>query len=209
MPDFKPPARSMRRHNDDGVVVRPTDLIKKIVEPKCHVCQHPLRDVIDRLIMVKEPYTEVARLFSTDERKLDRRSIARHEKEHLNYEDEGLRRLIEYEAGLAEEGLEEGIQGAFLRRVSLDVAIKKVFDGVIDGSIPVESRDIVKMIELRERLDKDSSSTALEQYQTTHIAFREAVKEVCSPDQHYQILEITKQRLGLPSQAVLVDAPDS
>ncbi len=176
---------------------------QKIVEPRCHVCQHKNRDQIDRLLAMKTPYAEIARLFSSEERKLDDRSVSNHEKKHLQYENEAIRQIIEHEAGIAQENLETGVKGAFLRRVALDVSIKKVFDGILSGEIEIEAKDVVKMIELRERLDSNSASAQIEQYELQFNAFKTAIQEICGPDIQFSILNRTKELLQVGDRPAL------
>jgi hypothetical protein len=177
------------------------DAFTRYNEPRCKTCQHPNRELIDRLLAIKTPHVEIERLCSTEENKLDYRSIGNHELRHLKYEDEAIRQIIEHEAGLAQENLETGVKGAFLRRTSLDVAIKKLFDGIISGDIQVEAKDMVKMIELREKLDTNSAQAAVEHYQTQFNAFTEAIREVCPPEIQHQILLKMRQILDIPQNA--------
>lgn len=176
---------------------------QKIIEPRCFVCQHKNRDQIDRLLAMKTPYAEIARLFSTDDKPLDQRSVSNHEKKHLQYENEAIRQIIEYEAGVAQENLEVGVKGAFLRRVALDVSIKKVFDGILSGEIEIEAKDVVKMIELRERLDQNTASAQIEQYEIQFNAFKTAIQEICTPDVQYDILNRTKELLKVGDKPAL------
>ena len=171
--------------------------VERHIEPRCSVCTHKQRDQIDRLLAMRTPYSDIERAFSTEEKKLDRRSVSNHNKKHVRYEDEAVRRIIEYEAGLAQEDLEMGVQGAFLRRTTLDVAIKKVFDGIISGETELEAKDVVKMIELRERLDQNSASAQVEQYKTQFLAFKTAIEEICPPEMMFDILTRTKELLKL------------
>lgn len=173
----------------------PPEPIAKIVEPRCHVCQHPQRDQIDRLLAMKTSYAEISRLFSTEEKKLDERSVSKHEKKHLKYEDEAVRQIIEYEAGLAQENLEEGVKGAFMRRTILDVALRKAFDEISSGAMPIEAKDIPKMIEMREKLDNDTATAQIAEWEKQFLAFKEAIQEVCPPEMWQQILIRTKQIL--------------
>lgn len=167
----------------------------KISEPRCHVCQHPQRNAIDSLLAIKTPYTEISRLFSNEERTLDRRSVSRHDKEHLNYEDAAIREILEHEAQVAGENLDLGIKGTFLRRSSLDVAIKKIFDGILSGDIPVEAKDLPKLVELREKLDQQTANAQLETIIMQFQAFKEAILEICPPEMQHEILLATQLKL--------------
>lgn len=170
----------------------------QIKEPKCKVCKHKQRNQIDYLLAMKTPYKELERLFG-----IPYRSFSNHDKEHLGYENEGIKRVIEYEAGIAQENLAEGVKGAFLRRAALDTSIKKFFDALIAGSIPVEAKDVVKMIEIREKLDSDTAAAQIEQYELQFNAFKQAIEETVTPEMLTDILEKVKAHLQMGDRPAL------
>lgn len=184
------------------------EVTHKISESRCHVCQHKHRDAIDRLLAMHTRYIDIERLFSTDEQKLDARSVSKHAKLHLNYDDAAIRQIVEYEAQQSDENLSEGIRGAFSRRVYLDVALKKALDSIIDGEMVVEPKDAVKIIELREKLDKDTDSAAREELWVQFNAFKQAVLQICPPEMKWEILELTKQILDQRPATPALQAPD-
>lgn len=169
------------------IMVGPEDLI---FEPMCKVCTHPNRLRMDYLLAMRTPYKEMERLFG-----IPYRSFSNHAKKHLRYEDNSIKEIIEYEAGLAGENLELGIKGAFLRRSALDVSIKKFFDALLAGEIEIEAGDVIKMIEARERLDASTASAQIEQYELQFNAFKEALEEVCPPEMLARILDKTRIKL--------------
>lgn len=161
-----------------------------IVEPRCQICIHKDRLRMDYLLAMRTPYKEMERLFG-----IPYRSFSNHTKKHLRYEDESVRQIIEYEAGLAGENITAGVRGAFLRRSALDISIKKFFDALTAGEVPVEAGDVIKMIELREKLDASSASTQIEHYELQFHAFKEALEEICPPEMLVKILDRTKAKL--------------
>lgn len=165
----------------------------RIYEPKCKVCTHPKRNQIDYLLAIKTKYKELERLFQ-----IPYKSFSNHDRKHLNYEDEAIKRIIEYEAGIANENLEEGVKGAFLRRSALDIGIKRLFDGIVSGEIPLEAKDLPKLVELREELDSNTAAAQIEEYERQFSAFKSAVEELCPPDVLPEILNLTRQKLGIP-----------
>jgi hypothetical protein len=206
LPDFTP------NNNGGGgksgpPAKRPVDLIN---EPRCHVCQHPNRRAIDRLLAVGTRYTEISRLFSTEGKALDRRSISNHATQHLNYEDAAIRQIIEAEAAEAKENLEEGVRGAFARRVALDIALKKGIDGIIDGETQVEPRDLIKLIELRERLDQQTATAQVDELWVQFNAFKQAVQDITTPDSRQQIMIRMREILEWgDKEPPALQAPDS
>jgi hypothetical protein len=179
---------------------KPTTL-SKIVEPRCNVCMHKERDRIDYLLAMKTPYRELERIFEAD--RIDHRSFSTHDKKHLQYESEAIKRIIEHEAGLAQENLAEGVRGAFLRRSALDVSIKKFFDAVMAGEIVIEAKDLAKMVELREKLDSDTAAAQIQQYEVQFNAFKQALEEVCPPEMLQTILDRTKELLMVGDRPAL------
>lgn len=174
-----------------------------IVEPQCKICTHPLRLRMDYLLAIRTPYREMERLFD-----MPYRSFSNHAKKHLRFEDNSVKDILEYEAGLAGENLEAGLKGAFLRRSVLDISIKKFFDAVTNGEIEIEAGDALKMIEARERLDASSASKQIEQYELQFNAFKEAIEAVCTPEQMAKILDKTKILLMTQNRPALQSPED-
>jgi hypothetical protein len=180
--------------NDDSP---PPPTAFEVVVPQCPVCIDERRPRMDYLLAMRTPYKEMERLFPP----INYRSFSNHTKKHLRYEDASVKQIIEYEAGLAGESLEAGIRGGFLRRSALDISIKKFFDALTAGDIPIEAGDVIKMIELREKLDASSASAQIEQYELQFNAFKEALEEICPPEMLAKILDLTKAKLQI------VDSP--
>lgn len=174
-----------------------------IVEPKCKICTHKLRMRMDYLLAIRTPFKEMERIFD-----IPYRSFSNHAKKHLRFEDESVKQIIEYEAGLAGENLTAGVRGAFLRRSALDISIKKFFDALTAGEVPVEAGDVIKMIELREKLDASSASTQIEQYELQFNAFKEALEEICPPEMLVKILDRTKEKLRVGNKPALQPPED-
>lgn len=196
--DYEPGGRKR-----NGNLPAKQEPVGRITEPRCHTCTHPQRDAIDSLLAIKTPYSTIERLFSTEERKLDYRSVSKHDKEHLDYENEAVRQILEHEAQVAGENLDLGVRGTFLRRSSLDVAIKKLFDGIISGDVEVEAKDLPKFIELREKLDRDTVNAQLETVMMQFQAFKEAILEVCPPEMQHEILVATQLKADVKAHDVM------
>lgn len=182
---------------------------EQIHEPRCEVCNHKERNRIDYLLALRTPYKELERLYKDgDKITIGYRSFSNHDQKHLRYEDESIKQVIEYEAGVAGENMKHGVRGAFTRRAVLDVSIKKILDGVVAGEIPLEAKDVVKMIEAREKLDAASASVQVEQYELQFNAFKEAIEQVCPPLMLQEILDVVKVKLQLPDRPALQEESD-
>ena len=182
------------------VMVGPEDLI---VEPRCQICTHPLRLRMDYLLSIRTNYSEMERLFS-----IPYRSFSNHAKKHLRYEDNAVQEVIEHEAQLAGENLDQGVKGAFLRRSALDISIKKYFEALTAGEVEIEPGDVIKMIEAREKLDTNSASTQIEQYELQFNAFKEAIEAICSPETMVKILDFTRAKLQITVDRPALQQPE-
>lgn len=175
-----------------------------ITEPQCKVCVDPNRLRMDYLLAMRTPYREMERLFG-----IPYRSFSNHAKKHLRYEDNSVKEILEYEAGLANENLEAGIRGAFLRRSALDISIKKFFDALLAGEVEIEAGDVIKMIEAREKLDANTASAQIEQYEFQFNAFKEAIEEVATPEMMVKILDRTRVKLQTVDRPALQPPEDT
>lgn len=184
--------------NGDGKppVTRPTT--GEVVEERCHVCQSPYRRAIDRMIALGTSYTDISRFFDDS---IDRRSISRHSKKHLNYEDAAIQRIIESETQLAEQAVEDGIKGAVARKVFLESYVQKARESLLSGDMELTGKDAMSAIQMLTAFESQSSGAQLAKYETQFSAFMEAMREICSFEQQQQILERVKEILKLPEQS--------
>lgn len=191
MPDFTPPEKKNGKGEDPIFPLIP--IPEKIVEPRCNVCKSDFRDAIDRQLAMGRSNSEIVRTFSTDKQKFDHRSVANHAKEHLGYEDAAVRELVERDAQNHEENMEKGISAALQRRALLDAIVQKGHQKVVDGTIELELKDIVKAVELRDKLEKDSVTAAIEGLMIQFHAFREAVLEEVPQEYYTKVLNRAKK----------------
>lgn len=199
MPKYDKPKRNNGGKSNHPV---PREIIPGIVEPKCHVCQSEFRKAVDQLIARGTPYMEIQRMFN-----IDRRSVARHADKHLAWEEAAIRRIIAQEAQEAETDLEEGIKGVLSRRVYLQVALQKALDALLSGDTTVEPKDALLIIQMLDKLDKETTGTAVDELRIQFNAFVQAIREICPPDQWQQILDRTKELLDGPDDYPALPAP--
>lgn len=188
MPKFDP---KKKKGTDVEKPSAPADAFPVIVEPRCHVCTHQYRPVIDRLIAQgTTSYSELERMFN-----VDRRSFANHAKEHLNYQDAAIRQIVADEASRFEANLEEGIKGVITRRVYLESALQKGLEALLNGDITVEPKDVLAIIEKLDNLDKSVEGAAIDEIQVQFNAFVQAIRETQPPEQWQIILDRTQELL--------------
>jgi len=162
-------------------------------DPRCNVCSSDFSKAIDRMIALGTSYSEISRIFD-----INRQSIGRHAKNHLNYEEAAIRQIIAAEAEEAQANVEEGINGAIARRVYIDVAIQKGFEALLNGDVPVEVKDVATLIQLKEKMDSGTEGAALDEIRTQFNAFMQAIREVAPPEMWERILGRTKELLQTP-----------
>jgi hypothetical protein len=177
MPEFQPPPKKRRTNGNGGPPSLPPATIPDIgtFEPKCHVCQSSYRRAIDRMVALGTSYSEISRIFGGE---IDRRSISNHAKEHLNYEEAAIRRILEREAEAAQENLEDGIRGQLSRRAYLEIALQKALEGLLNGDTSVEPKDALAIIEKLDRLDTQGEGAALDEIRLQFNAFMQAIREI-------------------------------
>lgn len=190
MPEPKPPKRVPKETKP----AKPVPVVQgEIIEPRCHVCQSKYRTAIDRLLAFGTSYSEISRQFGGE---IDRRSIANHAKEHLNYEQEAIRTIMEQRARAAQENLEEGVTVRTLRRAVLDTAILRAHESLVAGDAVVELKDAVKIIELAEKLDAHDHEIMEAEIEKQFNAFRSAMMEILDEATMFKIIDRTKEIYG-------------
>lgn len=151
-----------------------------ICEPKCHSCQSPHREWIERQLVKGTSYTAIARSLPIPEDQVDsvRRSISHHYKHHMRLEQAAIRALLEEEANLLGQNVEEGVKGAFSNRAALDILIRKAFEDAINNVTTVEPKDLIQMMKLHADMSSESGSTAVEEAKTAIRIFMLAIQNV-------------------------------
>jgi predicted nucleic acid-binding Zn-ribbon protein len=179
--------------NGNNSVARITTL--EISEPRCSVCKSPRRRAIDRLLVYGVPYSELSRTFADEN--ISRRSFATHKERHMSTTDKAVREIIEEQIRQQGEDVMEQKKLILTRQAALDAAVMQGFNGIMDGVIPIEARDWVQMINLREKLEEKTASIQLEETMTEFSAFMQAVKEVVPEDMWVAVAEKTQYILNL------------
>lgn len=177
----------------------------RIVEPRCHVCQHPYRDWIEFMLIKGQSYKGIGDRVSPA---VDRRSISNHYKNHMDLQDTALRAILEQEADLQGQNYEEGFQGAITKRGVLEVAVRKGFEDIQAGVTTVEPRDLIQMTKLLAEMDSHQHQTALDEMRAQVHIFILAIKNICDNETQAQIAaEVKKLRkyegYGVEFEAVM------
>jgi hypothetical protein len=102
---------------------------------------------------------------------------------------------------LRSENIEEGLSGALKRRQYLEQALRKAQEALLNNEVIVEPKDAVAIIERLEKLDEQTSSTAIDEMRTQFFAFLQAVKEVTPREQWERINYRTKELVSAAGQS--------
>lgn len=149
-------------------------------DPRCKVCQQQpqRRRIIERLaIMPNVSFVEIEQTFG-----IPRRSISNHAKEHLNYEEAAIRRLIEHEASALKEDAEEGVKGALQRRVFMSAYVQRSLEALLNGQLELTAKDALSAIQLQDKLDQMSGGAAIDEINLQFNAFLQAFRELSQYD---------------------------
>lgn len=153
--------------------------IEPIFEPRCSVCKSPHRNFVDSLLARGGvSFSAIAaRVVGEDGKKLDRRAIANHSREHLGFQEHAVRALLEAEAEEAGQNFETGVRGALTRRGALEITLRKAFDDVISGRTEVEAKDMLAVITMLEKMDEATNAAQVDYMRAQTAAFIQAIKE--------------------------------
>jgi hypothetical protein len=169
--------------NGGGTIARPT---AEIVEPRCAVCKSTFRRTIDQLLVMGVSFAEIARQF--EQEGVTRRGLSNHKRKHLSVEQAAVRQIIEEKARQIGEDVENTRSLLLTRKGYMEVAMMKSYQAILDGTLTPEPRDIVHMIALMEKMEKDSSAAQVDEMLRDFNAFSQAVREVVGKDDYDKIL---------------------
>lgn len=195
--------------NPGGAGNLPTLPTMEIVEPRCSICKSRFRRTIDQLLAIGVPFSEIARQF--EEEGIERRSLANHKKRHLSVEQAAIRQVIEEKARQLGEDVDNTSKFLLTRKGYMEVAMMKSFQAIIDGTLTPEPRDVVHMIALMEKMEKDTTLNQVDEMIRDFNAFSQAVKENVPTELYDKILIDFKKNLAMHEKiidAYAIEAPD-
>jgi len=158
----------------------------EIVEPRCSICKSKWRRTIDQLLVMGVPFSEIARQF--EEEGITRRGLSNHKRKHLSVEQAAIRRVIEEKARQIGEDVDSTSRLLLTRRGYMEVALMKSYQSILDGTVVPEPRDIIQMISLMEKMEKDTASVQVDEMMRDFNAFTQAVKEIVGQGSYDKIL---------------------
>jgi hypothetical protein len=170
--------------NSGGAVVSyPVD---EIVEPRCSICKSRFRRTMDQLLVMGVPFSEISRQFETEG--ITRRALSNHKRKHLSVEQAAIRQVIEEKARQIGEDVDNTKKSLLTRKGYMEVAMMKSYQSILDGTVVPEPRDVVAMISVMEKMEKDTATVQVDEMMRDFNAFTQAVKEVVGSDMYDRIL---------------------
>lgn len=156
----------------------------QIWEPRCHICNSKFRALVDMLAAQGyRPSVIVRYLKEVDEdsaKKTDlavNRSVSRHIKNHLNYEQDAIRKLVEEKAREAGIFADEAKATLITKGAVVERMIQKGWKQLSDEDSRVPYEFVLKAIEIQETMEKQTASLMVDQLTRQLQAIIQAVKE--------------------------------
>ena len=166
-----------------AVVSFPVD---EIVEPRCSICKSRFRRTMDQLLVMGVPFSEISRQFEVEG--ITRRALSNHKRKHLSVEQAAIRQVIEEKARQIGEDVDNTKRSLLTRKGYMEVAMMKSYQSILDGTVVPEPRDVVAMISVMEKMEKDTASFQVDEMMRDFNAFTQSVKEVVGPEMYDRIL---------------------
>ena len=176
--------------------------VEEIVEPRCSICKSRFRRTMDQLLVMGVPFSEISRQFETEG--ITRRALSNHKRKHLSIEQAAIRQVIEEKARQMGEDVDNTRRHLLTRKGYMEVAMIKSYQSILDGTVVPEPRDVLGMIAMMEKMEKDSSSIQMDEMMREFNAFTQAVKEVVPAELYDKVLYNFKRILE--QEKVVLDA---
>ena len=175
---------------------KPVDLkseLLPITEPRCHICNSPLRDRVDRLgaagYGAKAIAEEIMGLDPVLSTKLEtlRKNVDRHINNHLRIKQRAIRRILENRA--KQQGiLMENIETVFVDdKGLLDILIKQATEQVSEPDSRVYIKDALEAIKIKKEMESSEFSEQIRVMEKQLYAITQAIKDVVPTDYFQQI----------------------
>lgn len=183
--------------DDDGPKRPKRGLIKprnQISAPRCKVCQHPYRNIIDRMLVLGVSYNQVEAEFAQEgDTPVNRKNLSNHHKKHMSYEDRAIREVLEEEAKRVVENIDELKTTLVTSRGFMQTMLMKSYQQMLDGTLKTEARDVIQMINLMEKMNEDSATIEKEELMREFNIFVQAVKSIVPQEMWNLIVAETKK----------------
>ena len=178
-------------------------------EPRCKICQSPVRDRIERLAAAGYGATSIAEEIMGIDPKLStnldtlRKNIDRHVNSHLRIREKAIRRILENRA--KQQGiLMENVETAFIDDKSLlDILVRQATEQAGDSNFRVHMKDALEAIKIKKDIESSEFSEQIKVMEKQLWAISQAVKDVI-PEELYARLTSRARQLF---EGDLIDLP--
>lgn len=169
------------------------------VESRCHVCQSDLRRVIDQMAAAGYRPVFIAKEVQEVAPELSRKSIERHLKNHVNYENKALMTILHERA--KEEGIMTNMarDNILTRQAVLDQFVRQTWKRVSMPEAKVPYEVGLKAIELQEMLEQKQESNVVETVTRQLAAIIQAIREVVPPEYHEDLARRAEHLFDAPA----------
>lgn len=207
MPPFK------KNNNNGGNPPNVNVPIKafEITSPNCKICNSPNRAQIERCITLGLSIAEICRQFE-DSDALTRENVKNHRNRHLAVEKAAIRQIVEQRAKEFNEDVENTTNYLLTRKAYMEAAMLKSYQAIVEDRVTPEPRDIVQMINVMEKWEKENATQMMDEMMRDINALTIAIKEVVPPELYDRILERFEYHVNStkPAMPVLgLEMPDS
>lgn len=172
----------------------------QIVEPRCKCCVSPFRNTIDRLLVMGVSYATIAQEFETEQ--INRKNLSNHHKRHLSIEHRAIREILEEEAKRTIENVDEAKTTILTGRAWMTTALNKTFTMLLDGTLKIEGRDVVQMINLMEKMQNESATIEKEELLREYNLFATAVKKIV-PSEMWNLIVYELERMAAQEKSLI------
>lgn len=153
-------------------------------EPRCSICTSKFRNLVDTLAAQAYRPTAIARMLKEMDEEAAKRSdealrkaVHRHIKDHLNIEQDALRKLVEEKAREAGIFSDEAKASLITKAAVLQQVIEKGWKQLSDPNSRVPYEFVLKAVEMQEQADKQQATLMVDQLTRQLQAIIQAIKE--------------------------------
>lgn len=164
-------------------------------EPRCAVCTSDYRAFIENQLIKGHSYEGISKALPEDStgKKIGRKSIGNHAKEHLPIDRAVIRAELEAEADILKQNYDEGIKGALTLRGMLNVIVRKAYDDHMKGMTTTEIKDMIQLVKLMNEMNTDESTVKSEETEAALRIFVRAIQNVCDTEMQVMIAAESKR----------------
>jgi hypothetical protein len=160
--------------------------------PQCTVCNSEYRDQIEIWVARGYKISEIHKQLDQAGAGVSYRSILRHKENHMDLEKIAYRTIIEKNMEeLSQEEAKNTIR-LVTGQAFIDLLLQRGFDELVNGTMPVEAKDVIKAIEVKSTMDEKGVMEFQTRIMAQIDAIRIAMEEALSADQARTIIERAK-----------------